>query len=272
MASGWISLDRTWARLRREPVVHFFLLGAVLFAVQHWLVSEGRTIVVTPGLKAELARRFEDLRGRPPSPPELETELRQWERDEALFREAMRRGLERDDPTVRGALIAKMRAIALAEVHERAPSDAELQAWLAAHRETYEAPTRYDFDFFEFPKAENDALVQLENVERALREGRSPTSLGRPLLGANLTVADMKGRILPELAARLPSLPAGQWTRVEAERALLLARVKRVDGGLPSFEVLRPRLQADWALATQQELVDHILDQAIERYHVEPGP
>ena len=102
------SLKRAIARLRAEPIVHFFLLGALLFALHRALVGNPRTIVVTPGLVAELARRFEDLHGRAPSAPELDAERRQWERDEAVYREALRQGLDRDDPAVRGALVAKI--------------------------------------------------------------------------------------------------------------------------------------------------------------------
>ncbi|HWO12506.1 MAG TPA: peptidylprolyl isomerase, partial [Polyangiaceae bacterium] len=188
---------------------------------------------------------------------------------EALFREAQRRRLDRDDPGVRSVLVGTMRARAVAEVPERAPTDAELDSWLASHRDRYTEPLRYDFDFLEFAKAEGAAQGELERCERAIAEGAKPASLGRPLLGANLTQADMQGRIARELAERIPSLPLGQWQRVETDSALLLARVKRVSGGLPSPELLRPRLVADWSLATREQAVDRILQQTVDRYRVE---
>jgi len=272
MASAWTSWRRVVVRLRAEPVVHFLLLGALLFAAHRWLAGDPRSIVVTPGLQRELARRFEDLRGRKPDASELSAELRQWERDEALYQEALRRRLDRDDPTVRTVLVDKMRALAAAEIRERAPSDEELAAWLAAHRDRYEAPLRYDFEYFEFPKAEGDASGALERVERAIGDGANPTTVGRPLLGGNLTVADMRGRIAPELAARLPGLVPGQWQNIETDRDLLLARVKRTTGGLPNPDVLRPRLVADWTFATQRDAVERLLQQTIDRYSVETRP
>jgi len=259
-------------RLRAEPVVHFFVLGALLFAAHRWLVGDPRTIVVTPGLQQELARRFQDVRGRPPDASELSADLRQWERDEALYQEALRRRLDRDDPSVRTVLVDKMRALAAAELRERAPSEEELATWLAAHRDRYEAPLRYDFEYFKFPKAEGDARGELERVERAIGGGTNPTTLGRPLLGGNLTVADMPGRVAPQLAARLPALSPGQWQSVETEQDLLLARVKRTSGGLPSGDVLRPRLVADWTEATRREAIERILQQTVDRYRVETRP
>ena len=272
MSREWTSWHGAVIRLRAEPVVHFFLLGALLFAGHHWLVGDPRTIVVTPGLQQELARRFQDQHGRAPDASELSADLHQWQRDEALYREALRRRLDRDDPTVRTVLVDKMRALAAAEIRERAPSEQELSGWLAAHRDRYEAPLRYDFEYFDFPKAEGDARRELERVERALGEGANPTMLGRPLLGGNLTVADMPGRIAPQLASRLPELAPGQWQRIETEPDLLLARVKRTSGGLPGADVLRPRLVADWTEATRREAIERILQQTVDRYRVETRP
>ena len=266
------SLKRALARLRAEPIVHFFVLGALLFALHRTLVGDPRTIVVTPGLKAELSRRFEDAQGRAPTPLELEAELLQWVRDEAIFREALRRGLDRDDPAIRGALVTKMHAIALAEVPQRSPTDEELQSWLASHRERYETPLRYDFEYLAFSRAAGDAGAERERFERAIREGAAPASLGRPVTGGNLTLADMQGRVAPELVERLPSYPHGQWQRIDTERELLLARVKRTDGGLPSFDVLRPRLAADWSQAMQQEAIERILQRSVDEYRIEERP
>jgi hypothetical protein len=263
---------RVFLRLRAEPIVHFFLLGALLFALHRALVGDPRTIVITPGLKAELSRRFEDLRGRAPTPDELDAELRQWTRDEAVFREAQRRGLDRDDPAIRSALVTKMHAIALAEVPQRAPMDEELQSWLASHRERYATPLRYDFEYIAFPRASGDAAAERERFERALAGGAKPASLGRPVIGGNLSVVDMKGRLAPELVERLPTLAPRQWQRVDTAQELLLARVERIDGGLPSFDVLRPRLAADWSQATQQEAIERVLQRSVDEYRVEERP
>lgn len=263
---------RAFVRLRAEPIVHFFLIGALLFALHRSFVGDPRSIIITPGLKAELARRFEDARGRAPTPLELDADLRQWVRDEAVFREALRRGLDRDDPAIRGALVAKMRAIALAEITERSPTDEELQGWLASHRERYEAPLRYDFEYLAFSRAAGDAAAERERFERAMGDGAAPASLGRPVIGGNLTLVDMKGRVAPELVERLPSFPPGQWQRVDTTQDLLLARVKRIDGGLRSFDALRPVLVADWSRATQQDAVERILQRSVDEYRVEERP
>ncbi len=125
-------------RLSREPTVHFFILGALLFLLHHLIVGNPRTIVVSPGVKAAVTRRFQDHAGRAPTPAEADAALRDWKRDEALFREALREGLDRDDATIRNVLVDRMRARAALEAPKHEPSDAELEGWLASHRELYD--------------------------------------------------------------------------------------------------------------------------------------
>ena len=272
MPKAWNLWRRPIPRLFREPLVHFFLLGALLFGVQRLLTGNPRVILVTPGLEAELARQFQDAQGRTPDAAELAAKLHEWEHDEALFREALRRHLDRDDPSVRSVLVDKMRALAAFEVPQRSPSEAELQSWLTAQRSRYETPLRYDFEFVKFPKAEGNAAADLERFEQALRAGASPSSLQRPILGANLALADMQGRIAPELAARIPLLALGQWQRVETEQDLLLVQVKHIAGGLPDLDTLRPLLIADWSLATRQADTERVLQRTLARYRIEKRP
>lgn len=269
--------DQTsWWRARplwlREPLVHFFAVGALLFVVRSLVTDDPRVIVVTPGLREDLARRFEDAHGRKPAPADLRTALRAWERDEALFREARRRGLERDDPNVRDVLIGKMRAEAALEVPEQAPTEAELQNWLSSHRELYERPMRYHFEAVAFSQADAGAPRERELFERELAEGAQPASLGRPISGGKLTAKEMKDRIASELAEQIPKLAVGSWHRVEGPSNLWLVRISDVTGGLPGPEELRPRLLSDWRAARAQAATERVIEQTVQRYRFEEHP
>src|SRR5436190_4094103 len=87
--------------LLREPVLHFFVAGAAVFAVYRALNGAPRTVVVTRAVKAELSRRFQDTNGRAPTADELNADVHKWELDEALSREAAREHLDRDEPAIR---------------------------------------------------------------------------------------------------------------------------------------------------------------------------
>lgn len=261
------SSGRTPTRaLLREPLVHFFAIGAFLFLAHRVVAGDSRTIVVTPALKAELSRRFRDANGRRPEPAELARAVHEWERDEALFREALRERLDRDDFGVRAALIDKMHARAAFEVRDTTPSDAELQAWLDAHRDVYETPRGYDFEFLAFPKTDPGARDERDKVEHAIATGADPKSFGRPVVGGNMSVADMQGRVEPELVARIPSMPLMTWQPLETPKSFLLARVKRVGGGMPTLEQVRGRVTEDYKRAHRNQAVDRILQRTVDRY------
>jgi hypothetical protein len=256
-------------RLLREPTLHFFALGALLFLLHHLIVGDPRTIVVTPGVRAAVARRFQDHAGRPPTPAEAEAALADWKREEALYREALREGLDRDDATVRGVLVDKMRARAALEAPRHDPTDAELEQWLADHRASYDSPPRYDLEWVVFPRSQPASAQQRDAWERAVRGGADPKGLGRPIFGATVTADDARERFGYGLSERVRSLPLGAWQRDESPQDLLLVRLSRVEGGPATLNEVRPRLAADYALAARDQTVARAAQAIADRYRYE---
>jgi hypothetical protein len=268
---GWLA--RKTRPLLREPTLHFFALGALLFAAHRLLAADPRTIVVSPVLRDDLTRRFRDQSGRWPTTTELDEALRTWKTDEALYREALRERLDREDAIVRTVLADKLRARAAAEFGKREPSDAELDRWLAEHRGLYETPLRYDCEYVVFPKSSAVADADRARFERAVQAGAKPATLGRAVFGNNLTREQLQEKFGPQLQERICSLPTGEWHRLETETDLLLWRVKSIDGGLPGREVLRPRLVYDWQSDMRRQTVEHAVDTIVARYRfVERSP
>ena len=261
------------SKLLREPVFHFFVAGAMLFLAHRLFVGAPRTVTVTRAVRSNLARQFQDVNGRQPTAEELASDVHKWQTDEALSREALREHLDRDDPGIRTILADKMRLRASFEVPKRQPTDAELDAWLAQHKDRYQMPDRYDFEFVAFPKTAPRAREDLESFQRDLEAGKPPASLGRPVMGGNLTAADLKDRIDPALAARIVQLPpGGPWQRVETSQGFYLARLKAMAGGVPTRQQLGERLIEDWQRSTVQEATDRILQKTLDRYHFQVEP
>lgn len=100
----------------RSPLLHFLLLGGLLFAGQR-LFFPGDAAPVEPIVVS--AARLERMRadavredGRAPTPRELRGLVESWMREELLYREALRRGLDRDDLVIRRRLTDEMRLLA----------------------------------------------------------------------------------------------------------------------------------------------------------------
>lgn len=263
---GW---GQRLVRLASDPTARFFAIGALLFVVHRLVTGDERTIVVTPGVKADVERKFRDHQHRAPTPAELQQALGDWKEEEALYREALIEELDRDDPTIRSVLADKMRARAALGVVPRKPSDAEIERFFAAHPELYAGPRRYDYESVTFPKSDADAAEQRAAFERALTEGKDARTLGRPIVGGKPDADTLRRRVGEPLSALIMSLPPGRWERAENDAGLLLVRLKGVESGVLPLAQLRPRVIADLLAAERQQAVDRAAEAVVQRFHFE---
>lgn len=91
------------------PLLHFFAIGALLFAVRALLPGTAEVIEIRAADISRLRSEWIDETRRAPAAGELEAQLRQVADEEILVREALRLGLDRSDPVVRSRLVQNMR-------------------------------------------------------------------------------------------------------------------------------------------------------------------
>lgn len=168
--------------LVREPLVHFVVLGGLLFgldaarrdgdgAEEREDAGAGaravdHRIVVTRAVRDELAARLAQVNGRAPTEAELERALEAQVDEEVLYREGMARGLGEDDPAIRARVAAQMRFVLSAEAEgEDVPEDA-VRAFFDAHRERWAAGTRVSFTHV-FVQVDGGSAETAERAEAA---------------------------------------------------------------------------------------------------------
>jgi len=256
-------------RLLREPTVHFFAIAAAALLVQRLVAGDPRTIEIAPALKADLLRRYQDQLSRPPTAAEADTFMRAWKAEEALYREALREGMDRDDATVRSVLITKMRDRMLLQTRLREPTEADLQQYLEQHRAEFEAPLIYEHEFVVFPKKDAGAEPAREKAERELKAGATPASLGLRSTAANVDRARIEREFGAEVADEIRLLPPGQWHALETDDRLLLVRLNRIHGGLPEPQELRARLVAGWKGVMAQKAIAEATEAIAASYQFE---
>ena len=205
-------------RLLREPLLHFLVLGALLFGLYNWLNSGALMapdeIVLTRGQLRSLQAQFQRTWQRAPTPEELKGLVEGWVREEIFYREGLAMGLDRDDPVVRRRVAQKLEFIAN-DTPRAAPTATELQAWLDANADKYQIEPRYTLSQVYFDAARHgDKLdADMARVRRSLDEGKSadgdPTLLPPAL---DRTPASQVQRIFgQEFADALASLPVDTW-------------------------------------------------------------
>ena len=132
-------------RILREPLLHFVLIGAAIFALHAALSGRDagrKRVVVTKARVESLAAAFSLTWQRPPTPAELDGLIRDYVREEIAVREAASLGLAQDDVVIRRRLRQKLVLDTEADAARAEPTDEELRAWLAAHPQDFAAAGR----------------------------------------------------------------------------------------------------------------------------------
>src|SRR4051795_10286165 len=170
-----------------EPMLHFLLIGIAIFGAYRWVSPgefRGGRIVITQGVVNDLMTQHVAARGREPSTTELNRLIESYVRDEILYREGVRLGLERDDIVVKRRVRQKIEMIAEEDASTRAPTDADLFAYLTANQARFVQPAILTFDqVFIGESRPSPGVVHVVAVTReALRKGADPEELGKPTL------------------------------------------------------------------------------------------
>ncbi len=256
-------------RWLREPTLHFFALAGAALLGQRLMTGDPRTIELTPALKADLLRRYQDQVGRPPTNQEAQTLIANWKTDEALYREALRHGIDRDDADVRNLLIAKMRERLLLQTRLREPTDDDLRRYLEAHRDRFEAPLLFEHEYISFDRRDPRAPEQRARYQKQLSAGATITSLGLRSTVANVSRERIEQDFGREIADQVGKLTPGQWTELQTADQLLLVKLIGIQGGLPDPAALREQLSGAWKAAQAQSAVSRAAQSVAERYHFE---
>jgi peptidyl-prolyl cis-trans isomerase C len=177
----------SWRRIAREPLLHFALIGASIFAgahlVEDWKREQQTTIVIDARLRGRLAQLYRNQFGVAPTAQQLDIVVDDYVDDEVLYREALRLGLGDDDEIVRRRLIQKLEFLQRDSAVGVDPSSAELRTYYEAHPELFSAGARVSFSQRYFnPDRGGDAQA----LERA-RAARSQLLAGDRVDGDDFT-------------------------------------------------------------------------------------
>jgi hypothetical protein len=266
-----------------EPLLHFLVLGGLLFL---WYQGSGggsgpgsSRIVLTGGRVASLAAGFQKTWQRPPTDAELKGLIDDYVREEIATREAVAAGLDQDDTIIRRRLRQKLEFLAEEAIDSAPPSEAELQAWLDGHADTYRIEPQVAFRQVYVSRdrrgrsAEADARALLSKLEAAGPQG-SIEGLGDSLmlpaevdLEPQREVARAFGR---EFADAVLALPPGHWSGpIVSGYGLHLVLVReRTEGTRPALASVRSQVERDFLSHRRQQQLGAMYERLLEKYSV----
>jgi peptidyl-prolyl cis-trans isomerase C len=273
-------------RLLREPLLHFLLAGAVLFA--------GYAALHPESLARDASHRIEltqdDLRqitvgwlaqGRPaPTPDEMRSLVEDKVREELLYREALALGLDQGDTIVKRRLAQKMEFLFEDLSALRDPSDAELAAWFAAHAERFAQPARATFRQLYFSpdrrgaRARDDAAHALATLATAPADAPAAAALADPFMFesdfGDRAFGDVAKAFGPGFAAAVFRLAPGAWRGpIESGYGWHLVFVDSVTPSrVPDFEEVAADVRTAWLAEQRDALRERALADLEARYEI----
>ena len=169
------------ARVIREPLVHFLVIGGAVFALYAYTTGGEQVapprdrIVVSEGRIQQLAEIFNRTWQRPPAPQELRGLIEAYVKEEVYYREALKLGLDRDDTLIRRRMQQKMEFLTEPAEDALKATDADLQAFLDTHRSEFKVEPRLAFQQI-FINLEGSEEPIDARAEKVLREARGMAS------------------------------------------------------------------------------------------------
>jgi peptidyl-prolyl cis-trans isomerase C len=277
-----------FARLKKlagEPLVHFLLIGASIYAVYGALSTgeadnDERTVTVASGEIQALADQWSRSLSRPPTEDELDGIIRNHVRVKILYREALAMGLDTGDVVIERRLAQKVELLAQGLMTPEEPSEEELIAWYAENSDRFKEPDLYTITqvFFDMDKRGattlDDAKAALGKLNALDRLPPDVDDYGDRLMldayYANVSKMELGKLFGMAFAEQVVELEHGVWQGpiLSGYGAHLVQVSDAVLTPLPAFADVKQRIKDEWMAEEVKELSERFVENLISRYEV----
>jgi peptidyl-prolyl cis-trans isomerase C len=269
-----------------RPILHLLIFGALLaliIAVAKGPPGESenvRRVVVTDADVEHVKARFARTWNRPPTAIELRDALGQYVRDEILYREAMERGLDRGDPTVRLVMVRKITMLGTSQIDASEPTGEEIKAYFSLRQERYRIPATVSIRQIHFSpdlrgeQAKPDAEQMLERIRAQEPSPEELAELGDPIMLQNAyasrTEKDLNMTFGGGFGTAVIDLEPGRWQGpVESGYGLHLVKVtERRESRIPEWTEVASEIRNDMQYEARRAAEDQLYQEIAARYHV----
>ena len=269
-------------RLLKEPLLHFLVLGALLFAVYSWLnrslpdnKSAAGTVRITSNEIAWLKETWSRQWQREPTRDELRGLVTDFLKEELLAREARALGLDQNDTIVRRRLAQKLEFLVQDTSRLAEPTEGDLRRFYDANPERFQTDARISFThvFFSREKRAN-AATEAKVALSDLSGGANPADFGdRLLVDSEIVDADMQSvadQFGREFADAVFTLKPGGWNGpIESGYGLHLVRVSEVKpANRREFSQVKTQVLERWREQRQREDNEKYFASLLKKYDV----
>ena len=282
----------------KQPLLHFLLIGLFFFLLFELNASRDRTdsqqsIIVNRDTLIEFIqlrsktfdRAIANARLEAMMPSDLNQLIREFIKEEVLFREASTLGLDAQDYVIRRRLVQKMEFIIDVELDEiKAPSNDQLEKHFENNRDLYylESTVTFAHIFFDKTKYPSDDIVEIaKTVKKKLDFSkatfRDASKHGDPFLyNVNYVesefdlIASHFGRDLAQELFSSNVVSGVKWQGPYRSRhgLHLIALIEKNPGYFPNASAIKKRLSDDFYYGERKKLVERAIKEKTEKYKI----
>lgn len=258
-------------RWLHEPMLHFLLIGALLFGVYAYVKpgsGEKRSpheIRLTLDDLAQLEILFESKWRRAPTPEEFNALVESRVKEDILYREALSMGLDKNDTIVKRRMAQKMKFLAEDVAATREPTVVELRNWYKRNSGRFALPGRISFRHLYFSpdrrgnRVRDDAADALSKLAGKSQDAKLAGSLADMFMFQDYyrdrTPEQLGKEFGPQFAIAVGKIAPGSWQGpIQSGFGWHLVFVDAViPGRVPAFEEVESDVKTAW-LGEQKEL------------------
>ena len=272
-------------RIAREPLLHFLVMGALLFVAYSWVSrgkrdeSKPRQVHIAENDVQWLRNNWSRQWQREPTRDELSHLITEFLREELLANEARTLGLEENDTFIRRWLAQKMQFLVSDTALLAEPSEEDLHRFYKANSTRFAEPPRISFTHIFFSSehrkdARADAVAALPKLQESPIASQDPAPSGDSFL-LDLRIGDADEQTVASqfgaaFADKLFQLQPGAWRGpIQSAYGQHLVRVSSlIPGALRPFAEVKAQVLERWREQRQHDENEKYYAGLLKKYDV----
>ncbi len=271
-------------KLIKEPLLHFLLIGALLFVIFDYLNEEPepqlKVINVTRTDIENLTNNFLNTWQRPPTKQELNQLIEEKVRDDITYQEALSLGLQKEDIYIKRRLRMKLESLYIDLSARNEPTQPELESYLKRHAIDFAIDSQLAFSQVYFSPT-NNSKEQLDKQIEALKNQLNQNDLqvdieqlgDSTLLASHypmMSVKNVHNQFGKAFADSIDALKIGKWTGpIRSQYGYHLVKVEqRIPSYVPDLSEVRLTVERGVISERRQQLLDSHYQRLRDQYSV----
>lgn len=271
-------------KLIKEPLLHFFLIGALIY-LAYGLLNMGtkeqdNIIIISKGEIQWLEDNWGKTWNRPPSPVERKGLINRHVRQKVMYKTAMEMGLDKDDMIIERRMVQKLEFLTSDIMSPPEPKTGELEEFFKANQDEYKTVSYASITqiYFDPDKRGKKSISDAEKALTILKQRGEPknpdTGFGDVIMLKSyyplISEIDFAKLFGGEFTNVVFSLKPGSWYGpIFSGYGTHLVYIHEIkEGTLPEFEELFNVVKVAWEKQKLQELNDLYEEGLLARYEV----